>query len=546
MRLLLLTLLLLAGGSAAPADSDLGQLLPVPSPDIAGTEPAVHQTLESARNDLDALVAATDTDPALLATAFGEMGELYHAHHVYIPAGPCYENASRLDPKFFRWPYYHGYLMQQTSQPERALASYRRALTLRPDYAPARLRLAEAYLDLGQPEQAEPLFRELLSVPAIADAARYGLGRLLLSRGDAAGAAELFERVLQAQPDATKVHYSLGMAYRALGDIEQARAQLTQRGDGVPGLQDPEIERLDQLSTGLRILLYQAIAAVHAGHHEQAVSAFRQALEQDPDNDNARVSLARSLYIIGQTEASRAELQRVLDRDPAQALANFFLGVWLRAAGDDTAARGYFQTALATDPAHGGAHHFLANDLMRQGEYAEAAHHYAAAVTATPENGPAWAEEAAARLRAGEPHQEIVLRLEQGRLVAPGFAPLQLMLARLLAASPEPQTRDGARALALAEALFERQNLLENAETLAMAYAEVGRLEDAAALQQNAFNAAAAAGRFELLPRQQTNLDHYREGRACRAPFGSGDPLLYPMPIDPHGVFREYPTKAAY
>jgi tetratricopeptide (TPR) repeat protein len=545
MRWPVLACWLVLAGLQATAGSAYVDLLPVPSPDIDGTEPAVRQTLQSARTDLDALLAA-DAAPALLASAFGEMGELYHAHHVYVPADVCYQNASRLDPEAFRWPYYHGYLMRQTSQPERALDSYRRALTLRPDYAAGRLRLARTYLDLNKPQQAEPLFRALLGVSGTADAARYGLGLVLLARGEAAAAARLFEQVLQAQPDATKVHYSLGMAYRALGEIDKARAELAQRGEGEPGLEDPELERLEQLPTGVRTLLYQAIAAVHAGHHQQAVNAFREALEQDPENDNARVSLARSLYLIGEQDASRTELEAVLESNPEHPLANFFLGVWRSAAGDIPEARRYFQATLAADPQHGGAHHFLANDAMLRGEYTEAARHYAAAVAAAPENGPAWVQEAVARLRAGTPHREIIRRLEEAGLAAPGFAPLKVMLARLLAASPDAETRDAPRALALSEALFERQNLLENAETLAMAYAEVGRLEDAAALQQNAFNAAAAAGRFELLPRLQANLQRYREGQPCREPFGPADPLLNPLPMEPHAVFREYPTKSAY
>jgi tetratricopeptide (TPR) repeat protein len=518
-----------------------GELPEVPYPDLSSAEPAVRATLESARSSLDSLPADAD-----LATAYGEMGELYHAHHVYVPADTCYRNALALRPDDFRWRYYQARLMTQTGRPEAALAGYRKAVELRPGYAPARLRLADAWLEASRPDQAEPLYRALLDDPALGDAARFGLGRLLLGRDDAAAAAALFEQVLANQPEATRVHYSLGMAHRAQGEIDAARRQLALRGEGEPSLPDPELERLEQLAGGVRTLLFQAIAGVHAGQHRQAVEAFRQALAEAPDNVNARVSLARSLYLIGEREASRSELEQALARDPDHVLAHFFLGVWHAADKDPSPAESRFRACLALDPGHSGAHHFLADGLMRRGEYADAARHYALAADADPDNAPARALAAAAALRAGRPHAEVRAELEQGLAGHPDDQTMQYLLARLLAASPEAGVRDGTRALAIAEPLYQRQYLLEHAETLAMAQAETGRYADAAALQARVLEAAAGAGRFFQLPRLQAELDGYREESPWREPFGPSDPVFHPVPLDPAGVFRDYPTTDAY
>jgi tetratricopeptide (TPR) repeat protein len=518
-----------------------GELLEVPYPNLDSAEPAVRATLESARASLDAMPAEAD-----LATAYGEMGELYHAHHVYVPADSCYRNALALRPDDFRWHYYQARLMAQTGRPKEALAGYRRAAELRPDYAPAQLRLADAWLEASRPDQAEPLYRNLIDDPGMRDAARFGLGRLLLERGEATAAAALFEQVLADQPEATRVHYSLGMAYRAQGEVEAARRQLALRGEGEPGFPDPELERLDQLAGGVRTLLFQAIASVHSGHHRQAVEGFRQALAEAPDNVNARVSLARSLYLIDEGEASRAELEQALAIDPDHALAHFFLGVWHTAANDPPLAEAQFRSCLALEPSHSGAHHFLANRLLQRGDYAEAARHYALAADADRDNAPARAMAAAAALRAGRPHIEVRTELERGLAQHPDDQTMQYLLARLLAASPEEEVRDGARALAIAELLYERQYLLEHAETLAMAQAEAVRYADAVALQQRVVGAAAGAGRFFQLPRLQAQLGAYQEERPWREPFDPMDPVFRPVPLDPVGVFREYPTTAAY
>jgi hypothetical protein len=56
---------------------------------------------------------------------------------------------------------------------------------------------------------------------------------------------------------------------------------------------------------------------------------------------------------------------------------------------------------------------------------------------------------------------------------------LRHALARLLAAAPDDQVRDGARALSLAQGLLATDSTTELGETLAMAYAEVGSFPQA-------------------------------------------------------------------
>ena len=141
---------------------------------------------------------------------------------------------------------------------------------------------------------------------------------------------------------------------------------------------------------------------------------------------------------------------------------------------------------------------------------------------------------------------EVVSRVESLQSEQSGQLVFAYLLARILAASPEDSVRDGERALGLAESLYKQIPVAENAETLAMAYAETGRFDDAIGMQQEAIANAMMSGRFDLLPRLQADLDTYNRHKPCRTPFTREDPLLQPRPVDPVLPLRDYPATKPY
>ena len=94
-------------------------------------------------------------------------------------------------------------------------------------------------------------------------------------------------------------------------------------------------------------------------------------------------------------------------------------------------------------------------------------------------------------------------------------------LARLLATCPDHSVRDGERATRLAEQVMNRQLTLQHAETMAMALAEVGRFDEALALQNRVLDQARRGGHdsgsehSERLSRARA----YQEHRPIRAPW---------------------------
>ncbi len=521
-------------------------LVAVPLPNVSNTEAAVQQVLHTARVELSEMLVVEQVDAQALAMAYGELGELYHSHHIYVPADLCYRNAAMLAPEMFRWPYYRGYLAQQSNELELAEQGYREALTIQPSYAPAQLRLAQVYIDQNRHELAKPLLEQTVEIQGLEGASLFGLGQIAFAQRDYSGAVELLNQALQKRPQASRIHYTLAMSYRALGEMAHAKTHLAEYGDGKPETTDPEVDRLHKLISGVKTHYHHALGAVRTRQYDVATKAFATALEQEPDNVNARVSLARTQYLSGEPEAAMENLRESVRRDPNNELAHFLLGVLLDEWGQHKEAMSSYRETLRLKPNHPGAHHYLGNALFATAQYEEAARHLAEAYRLESQDSTAQMLQTIALMRSAAPHQEIKERLETLYKEHPQQPMVAYALARLLAASPEPKVRDGERSLQIVQKSLTNFMPVVYYETLAMAYAELGRFEDAITFQISAISAAHSMGIFDLLPRLEETMALYNEKKPCRSPWSTDDPMFRPMPVDAAGPFRDYPAARPY
>jgi hypothetical protein len=92
-------------------------------------------------------------------------------------------------------------------------------------------------------------------------------------------------------------------------------------------------------------------------------------------------------------------------------------------------------------------------------------------------------------------------------------------IARLLAASPDAQVRNGPRAMSLIQELLQKGRTIELGETYAMALAAVGEYPRAASLQRDLIAASQRSGQAASLPRLQARLALYDKAEPCRTPW---------------------------
>jgi tetratricopeptide (TPR) repeat protein len=546
-------LVLLAAPHAATAAADAAALLPgnwrdtlqpVPVPNLEGLPEVVRTTLVDARNTLDAALQNPDTPAATLASAYGDLGGLYYNHFLRQPAETCFANAVQLEPEQFRWTYYSAWLAAVSGQTPLAIRRFEKARALQPEYQPLSLRMADAWLDLDELDKADAAYRKVIDLPGLEAAASYGLGQIALLQRDYRTAIQRFERALEIDPDATRVHYPLAQALRAEQRIEEAKHHLQQRGDRLPLVEDGLVDELQAMKTGSDMFFNRAMDAIEDRDYPAAAQAFAQGLALEPENADARISYARSLYLAGNKDAARQALEQALDAQTENPLGLFLLGVLHDEEGDSAQAVAYYRRVLDIEPAHAGANFYLANHYYRQGDYPYAGRHYARTIEVDPGNVPPRMLYLAILEQSGAPDSEIRRQLERALQALPEQPVFTARLARLLAASSDPGVRNPGKALALTQALVEQQPIPPHQEELALAYAATGDFEKAIALQEQVMSFAvwSMPGEAERLAKA---LSFYRDGKLPSLEEIATPPLPPPQ-IDGVGPFRDYPAPKPY
>lgn len=366
------------------------QAPPPPDPDVAAMEPAVRRKIGAARQ---AVIAEPES-----AAAWGELGMVLHAHELFADAGACYRTAADLDPDDERWPYFLAVVLSvEASDFEAARAAYRRTLELRPDYAPAHLRLGDLLAGADELEAAEAAYRRALELEPELAPAELGLGRSLLRRGRAEEAVEHLEQAQAALPRSGAALDALGRAYAQVGRVEEAR-EIAAKARGARGFDvfaDPLMSAVVAREVSSTLLWPRARQALADGRLDQALALLRRIAEQQPSDPEVHEQLGFAYSRDGKPPLAIEHLRRALALDPERHRARAQLGLLLlgrgdREGGDREEAVEQLRRAAAAEPGDGELRAHLGRALAAAGRGAEAIGEFEAAAAAT-DPLPAWA-----------------------------------------------------------------------------------------------------------------------------------------------------------
>ncbi|MPY88449.1 MAG: tetratricopeptide repeat protein [Luteitalea sp.] len=241
-----------------------------------------------------------------------------------------------------------GRLAAEAGRTEAALAHYRRACRLFPEFGAAHYALAMAYRDRGQHDEA----RSELALhqkhgtrwPAVDDPVLAGIGALkvdarseaqrgleLAEAGRLEEAVQAHEAALAANPDLAQARANLISLYGQLKDWQKAEAHyqaLVRSGRqsdeahynyGVMlGLQERYAEAADAYRHALELNPHYALAHNNLGQIlerdkrlDEALGAYRRAIEEDPKFRLARFNVGRMLIGRRQFDEAIVELSKL-------------------------------------------------------------------------------------------------------------------------------------------------------------------------------------------------------------------------------------------
>jgi tetratricopeptide (TPR) repeat protein len=283
-----------------------------------------------------------------------------------------------------------------------------------------------------------------------------------------------YDLVVRARPDDAEVRLRRATALINLGRRQAARQDLLHAA----GCAEERPALLLRIAEALEFL----------GEHKQAHRLRGLATSQGGRSTTvARLQAeARQAMDVGRLDQAAEQLTRVLELDPS-----------------------LIQARLD-----------LASILGHQGRLDEALEQLAVVIERRPTSAAARHRQVIALVLLGR-HADARQALSAGLQALPADAAMAEALARLLAASPDDAVRDGRAALRTAETLRARAGADTPAdpalaETLAMAQAEAGDPDQAAATQAEAIRAAAALGLDDPAGRRQARLECYRRGDPWR------------------------------
>lgn len=286
-----------------------------------------------------------------------------------------------LNPQFHLLAGATNYALGINEQAHRFLKSY---LSRNPSHEEARKMLGATLLRLGNAEEARTTLKPFEGESPIDDVQLLSMiGMAAVRTGDLEGGRHYFERLVEVQPDNPAARAQLGAVQIALGQDDE-------------GIIDLE-----------------------------------KAVGQDPNLDQALISLIVAYLRNRQYEVALESATRLRDNDPENALASTFVGMSYIGLGDLEAASQAFSRALELKPGAPDAAANLAAIKIRQGKSGEARDLYTQVLEHNPDHLRTLLTLAKLERQLNRPAEELTL-LERAVKQHPKSRPARIALGHAL------------------------------------------------------------------------------------------------------------------
>ncbi len=218
-----------------------------------------------------------------------------------------------------------GMAYESGEQPERALASYRKAVAVEPANHDYYLDYTRLLIELDRYSESERFLESGLQRLNGDYALTMRLGSLQMMQGKLEDARQTFQKAIHAQPSIALGYVALAQTYlrerrdpEALNLLAAARAKVTP---------DPMLDH------------YYGLTLVRLERYREAIAPLENAARMNPDEAETHYLLGKSYAALGHLEAARGEFEQTIRLNPQHAGAYYQLSRIYGRLGDAAKAR---------------------------------------------------------------------------------------------------------------------------------------------------------------------------------------------------------------
>ena len=181
---------------------------------------------------------------------------------------------------------------------EAAIAAFRRSSALDPGREEGWLDLTRELMERGRLEEPEAATKEGLGANPTSYVLELRMGAVELARAHYVEAERSFRELMEAGDPLPTSYVGLAQVLLRTGRAEEAVAELT-------------VAR-ERIGRGFLLSYFEGLSLMQAGRPTEAAGAFREAVREQPESEEAHLNLGKSELAAGRFQEAVAELETAL------------------------------------------------------------------------------------------------------------------------------------------------------------------------------------------------------------------------------------------
>ena len=336
------------------------------------------------------------------------------------------------------------------------------------------------------------------------------MGGVYSRKKEYAQALNYFNTAIRLAPEQPRSYNNRGAAYTRLGKHNLAIKDFLKT-----------VELDPQLAEGYKNL---GFTYNKMENYEQAIIYFNKAIEVSSDVAEFYDNRAIAHWHTGNFDQASKDFNKAISLNPYDAKQFSNRGFTYLEKRDYDHAISDFSRAIDLDPTFVRAYKNRAAANIAKGQYSQAARDLGKAIELNPTDPLTYKDRGKILHRLGKVKQALD-HYRQALQLRPDWPEVLNNLAWILATNQDPKIRDGNQALRLAKRACQLENYkaFATVDTLAVAYAELGKFEQALETAKTAMQLAQKAGLTQFAQDISRRMDLYKAKRPWRESRKSND-----------------------